>query len=168
MKHINAMKFIIPRITTAAVALLAATLLAPEAKSADLELKGYGYYDLGASESYFPGGTGQGGRYRNLGDGYYRSAEIEVDAVRNYSYNRSGRMSFELWAMPYYGATSGSVLMTNNLKRLNSRSVHRGVFSFGSAVSLDEPGYAELNLWEYVQKRWRFRDAISFTEEDWF
>lgn len=168
MKHINAMKSIFPRFTTAAVALLAATLSIPEAQSADLALRGYGYYDLGPTESYFPGGTRQGGRYRNLGEDYYRSAEIEVDAVRNYSFNRSGKISFELWAMPYYGATSGTILMTNNLQRLKSRRIHRGVFAYGSAVSLDEPGYAELNLWEYTRRNWNFRDAIRFTEEDWF
>lgn len=149
----------------AALALVAA---APQANSADLGLQGYGSYDLGTSESYFTNGTRQGGRYRNLGADYYRSAEIEVDAVRNFSKFRSSNMSFELWAMPYYGATSGTVLMTNGLKPLNGRRAFNGVYSAGSALSLDESGFAELSLWEYTRRGWAFRDALSFTDEDWF
>jgi hypothetical protein len=109
------MKFSITTLTVAA-AVFALFGTTPEATSADLALKGYGTYDLGTSESYFPSGTRQGGRYRNLGADYYRSAEIEVDAVRNYSRSRSGNMSFELWVMPYYGADSGLVIMTNALR----------------------------------------------------
>lgn len=155
-------------ITSLAIAAFALTATSPQAKSADLALRGYGSYDLGTSESYFPDGTRQGGRYRNLGEDYYRSAEIEIDAVRNFSRFRSNNMSFELWVMPYYGADSGSVIMTNGLKPLNGRRVYNGVYAAGSAVSLDEPGFAELSLWEYTRRGWAFRDALSFTDEDWF
>ncbi len=162
-----AMKISITSLAFAAAisALLGTT---PEARSADLALRGYGSYDLGTSEAYFSKGPRQGGRYRNLGADYYRSAEIEIDAVRNFSRSRSGSMSFELWVMPFYGADSGLVIMTNALKPLNGRRAFNGVYASGSALSLDEPGFAELSLWEYTRRGWAFRDALSFTEEDWF
>jgi hypothetical protein len=161
------MKFNISQLTIAVTALLSAVATVPEAKSADLALEGYGSYNLGNFDRYYPRGTRQSGRYRNLGADYYRSAEIEVDAVENYSNYRSGSMSFELWAMPYYGATSGSILMTNSLRYLKAGRYYSGVYCRGMAVSLDEEAFPELNLWEYTNHGWMFRDALTFPDEEW-
>ncbi len=161
------MKLNISQLTIAATAALAAVSAVPEAKSADLTLDGYGSYNLGNFDRYYPGGTRQSGRYRNLGADYYRTAEIEIDAVQNHSDYRSGSMSFELWAMPYYGATSGAILMTKSLRYLKAGRYFDGVYCSGMAISLDEEAFPELNLWEYTRSGWMFRDALTFADEEW-
>lgn len=162
------MKTSIAQFTIAAAVVFAFASTAPEAKCADVAFQGFGSYDVRSSERFFSRPPRQGGRFRSLGADFYRRAEIEVDAVRNFSRGRSGNMSFELWAMPFFGASRGSVLMTNGLRPLNGRRSFRGVFATGFAVSLNQPGFAELSLWEFNRRRWRFRDALSFTNRDWF
>lgn len=133
------------------------------AKAADVTLEGSGYYELGNRTSYYRYGTAQSGRYANLGAGYYRTGEIGIDEVANNSYSRSGSLSFELWALPYYGATSGTVLMTQQLSPLSGGYSYDYVASFGRPLSLNRYRYPELNLYEYTRYGWKWRDALSFS-----
>ena len=157
------MKSIANKIIAAAIALIALVGVAPEAKATLLALDGYGGYTLGGSKSYSSGGAYQGGRYSNLGAGYYRSGNIRVSQITNYSSNRSGSMSFELWAMPYYGATTGSVLMTTGLNPLYGYNYYSNVSKNGSAKFINKYRYPELNLFEYTSSGWRWRDELTFS-----
>lgn len=135
----------------------------PNAQATDVTLDSAGFYDLSDSDQYFPlSGPRQSGRYNRLGDDYYRSAEIGVDFITNHSYKRSGSLSFEFWGMPFYGATSGIVLMTRGVSPLYARDFYSDVVRGGQAISLDERRFPELSLWEYTLNGWRFRDALSF------
>lgn len=136
------------------------------ASAADLALRGYGSVSESNYESYRYGAS-QTGRYSNLGEGYYRRTTIRVDRIRNYSRGRSGSTSFELWAMPYYGATSGTVLMTTSTGRIYGRSSKWYVKRTGNKVALDDYAFPELNLWEYTRNGWRFRDNITFSSDRW-
>ncbi len=159
------MKFIIPRLTAAAVAILTTAIIIPEAHATKLRLSGSGYYDLASRESYFRGGRPQSGRYDNLGEGYYRNAEIGMERVVNRWNSRSGSMSFELWAMPFYGATSGPVLMTYGLDPLKGGFHYSNVVAFGKAVSLNKRRYPEFELYEYTKKGWVWRDLLKFSSK---
>ena len=157
------MKSLIKSISLATVVAGSLFLSAPTAEAARVSLDGYGTYRLSNFERYFPRGVAQGGRYRNLGADYYRNSRIRVDAITNRSGFRSGPLSFELWAMPFFGANSGTVLMTSNAGRLGGFHLQSPVNRYGRAVSLNRRGFPELNLWEYTYRKWRFRDAISFS-----
>lgn len=133
------------------------------ARAADVTLDGSGYYELGSRASYYRYGTAQSGRYSNLGAGYYNSSEIGMDEVANHSSARTGSLSFELWALPYYRATRGTVLMTQQLGPLWGGYSYLDVSSFGRALSLNRYLYPELNLYEYTRLGWRWRDALSFS-----
>jgi hypothetical protein len=137
------------------------------AKGADLEMRGYGSVSESPYESYSSRGAAQSGRYRNLGSGYYRRTTIGVDAIQNYSSFRSGSISFELWAMPYYGATSGTVLMTTNAGDVSRFSTKRNVYRTGNKLSYDGYAFPELNIWEYTRSGWGFRDNITFSLNRW-
>lgn len=137
------------------------------AKAADLEMRGYGSVSESTYETYSAYGAAQGGRYRNLGAGYYRRTTIGVDGIRNYSSNRSGSISFELWAMPYYGATSGTVLMTTNAGDVYGYSTKWNVYRTGNKLAFDGYAFPELNIWEYTSRGWRFRDYIAFSRSRW-
>jgi hypothetical protein len=146
----------------AAIALFTAAAL-PEAKATDVTLDGYGFYSLAHRLAFHPEpGLWQSGRKPYLGGGYYRKAEIGMDFITNRSTRRSGELSFELWAMPYYGATSGVVLMTKGLDSLGGGRSYRDRSPDGFAVLLDRRRFPELNLWEFTRKGWKFRDALSF------
>ncbi len=136
------------------------------ASAADVTLEGSGYYELGSRVGYYRYGTAQSGRYSNFGRGYYTPAEIGMDEVSNNSSSRSGSLSFELWALPYYGATSGSVLMTQQLSSLWGGYSFLDAAGFGRARSLNRYRYPELNLFEYTRSGWRWRDALSFSYRD--
>jgi len=159
------MKSIIPRLTTAIIALFTAVVSIPEAQATKLTLGGSGYYNLGARETYYSGGRPQSGRYKNLGAGYYHSAEIGMQQITNRSGNRSGSMSFELWAMPYYDATSGPVLMTYGLDPLKAGFHYSAVTAYGKAVSLNKRRYPEFELYEYTSKGWKWRDLLQFSSK---
>lgn len=151
----------------AAVMACAGMFQIPTARAADVTLDGTGYYELGSYAGYYRRGTAQSGRYRNLGAGYYTTGEIGMDEITNNSRSRSGSLSFEVWALPYYGATSGSVLMTRQLGRLRGGYGYFDQASFGRAVSLDRYRYPELNLFEYTRYGWGWRDALSFSYPTW-
>ncbi len=161
------MKKIIHRITLAAALAFAGFLAIPDANATDLTLDGYGYYSLGSRVSYRSSGASQSGRYRNLGADYYHNAEIGMDAITSRSSNRSGDMSFELWAMRYYDSTSGIVLMTRGVGYLRGYYSYRNIYRSGQAVSLDSYRYPETNLWEFTVNGWKFRDALKFPYTEW-
>lgn len=152
----------IASIVAAAVMGYAGMFQSSTAVAADVTLEGFGYYELGNRTSYYRYGTAQRGRYSNLGAGYYRTSEIGMDEVANHSNSRSGSLSFELWALPYYGATSGTVLMTQQLSPLWGGYSHIDIASYGRALSLNRYRYPELNLYEFTRYGWQWRDALSF------
>ncbi len=133
------------------------------ARAADVTLEGTGYYELGSRASYYRYGTSQSGRYRNLGGGYYHSGEIGMDEVANNDGFRSGSLSFELWALPYYGANSGSVVLTRQIGSLYGGYSFFDQVSYGRTLSLNRYLYPELNLYEYTRYGWSWRDALSFS-----
>lgn len=161
MRKTTKMKTIASRVV-AAVMGSAGIFQSSTAQAADVRLEGYGYYELGSYANYYRYGTAQSGRYSNLGAGYYRTAEIGMDEVANNSISRSGSLSFELWALSYYGATSGTVLMTQQLNPLWGGYSYFDVASFGRSLSLNRYRYPELNLYEYTRYGWMWRDALSF------
>ncbi len=137
------------------------------AKAADLALQGFGSVNESSFEGYAGFGAAQNGRYRNLGAGYYRRTTIGVDSVRNFSNYNSGSISFELWAMPFYGATSGTVLMTTNAGTVSWLSTKWNVYRTGNKMSYDGFAFPELNIWEFTRRGWGFRDNITFSRNRW-
>lgn len=160
------MKSFITRLSTSALAMVALITPVSETQAADVRLDGYGSYSLNKKVRYYgKGGPTQSGRYRKLGSDYYKTAVIRMDFVTNRSYSRSGDLSFELWAMPYYGATSGIILMTELLSPQAGDSSRRNVAKKGKAISLDARRYPEFNLFEYTRKGWKSRDYLSFSRK---
>jgi hypothetical protein len=154
-------------IFSAALSLITLANSIPAAQAADVTLDGYGYYKLSYYDAYLRKGAKQGGRYRNLGADYYRKAEISMDFASNRSNTRSGDLSFELWALPFYGATSGTILMTHGLKYLKPNQYIRGLRKAGSAISLAEYQFPDFSIWEYTTEGWVFRDSLTFSKKDW-
>jgi hypothetical protein len=160
------MNSMLRKLTVAATALCTFTAAIPETQAAEVRLEGYGYYLRSRTERYYGGGgKKQSGRVKYLQSDYYRHTEIGVDFLTNYSPYKSGSLSFEFWAMPYYGATKGIILMTLGTSPLSADSAKKNFHADGYAVSLDAYRYPELNLWEYTRKGWKFRDALSFTKK---
>lgn len=151
---------------TLAAAVFSIVTAVPAAQAANITLDGYGFYKLAYGDSYLRGGAKQTGRYRNLGADYYRKAEIGMDYASNRSRTRSGDLSFELWALPYYGATSGPILMTSGLRSLGGGQFYRNLRSRGSAISLDEFRFPDLSIWEFTSAGWIFRDSLTFSRKD--
>jgi hypothetical protein len=157
------MKSIIQKITTCTVALSAGTFTLPEAKAADLRLEGYGYFEVANYVRYYAKPPSQGGRFNKFrGGDYYHRAEIGMDFLSNRSNSRSGELSFEFWAMPFFGATKGIILMTEGLSPIRANRNYRNLTGEGYAISLDERRFPELNLWEFTRRGWKFRDALTF------
>ena len=161
------MKTTIKRLTTGAVALSAVLLSALDTRAADVRLEGYGDYVINDSEAFFPRPPKQSGRYRDLGRDYYHKAEIRMDYVSNLSRSGSGSLSFELWAMPYYDATSGIVLLTRAINPIRGGRSVDGASGSGYAVSLGKKRFPELSLWEYTRKGWINRDHLTFDYKDY-
>ncbi|MEX1114440.1 MAG: hypothetical protein WEB53_04275 [Akkermansiaceae bacterium] len=160
------MKSIITQLSTCALAMVALITTASETQAADVRLDGYGSYSLSKTVKYYgSGGPSQSGRYRKLGSDYYKSATIRMDFLTNRSTSKSGDLSFELWAMPYYGATSGIILMTEALSPQAGDSSRSNVAKEGKAISLDARRFPEFNLFEYTRKGWKSRDYLSFSRK---
>ena len=159
------MKSILHNITAVATALVAVASSIPEAQAANIRLKGSGYYELGDYDTFSRYGKKQSGRYESLGGGYYHDTEYGMDSISNTSGYRSGSLSYEFWAMPYYGATSGVVLMTRGLSPLSGDRRYLDLYRFGGGVSLDRYRYPEQNIWEYTNRGWKFRDSLAFTRK---
>lgn len=162
------MKSMIPKLTAALALACTFTTSIPDAKASDITLDGYGYYKTSLSERYYGhDGKKQTGRKLYLGSGYYRSTSIGMDYLTNRSGNKSGSLSFEFWAMPYYGATSGIVLMTIGTSPLSAGQSKKHFNVKGNSVLLESKRYPELNIWEYTKKGWLFRDALDFTRKSY-
>ena len=153
-------------LVTAAAAIIAVGSSIPEAQATKVRFKGSADYDLGSRVTYYEGGRPQSGRYTNLGADYYHTAVIAVDRIVNRGTVRSGSLSFEFWAMPFYGATSGVVLMTSGLDPLKAGFHYTDVISQGKAISLDRRRFPELELFEYTSNGWRSRDFYTFSNKD--
>jgi hypothetical protein len=150
------------RFLTAAAAVIAISAPVPVAKAADIALDGPAYFSVAKKARYYSGGAWQGGRYLNLGRGYYRRADLGIGAVDNYSPYESGDLSFEFWAMPFYGATKGVILMTTDIGWLEGDQSFVDLEMTGSARFLNRKRFPEMNLWEYTYYGWEFRDAFAF------
>lgn len=163
------MKSILCKLTVAAVAIAGMTSFAPKAEAAKLLLDGYGYYKVANKVKYYPQfkAPKQSGRYINLGADYYHKTSYGMDYLTNQSRAKSGDLSFEFWAMPYYGATKGVVLMTHGLKPIKARKTFSKVSAKGWAVDLDRRRFPELSIWEYTRQGWKFRDALTFDYKTW-
>jgi hypothetical protein len=159
------MKSIIHQLTAVASVLFAVAVSAPESQATNVRLKGSGYYDLGSYHVFLRGGKEQSGRYRNLGRDYYHKIEYGMDYITNRSDYKSGSLSYEFWAMPYYGATSGIVLMTRGLSPLWGGERYVDLYRNGWGISLDRYRYPEQNLWEYTGSGWKFRDSLAFSRK---
>ncbi len=159
------MKSIIHKITAVAAVLVAVASSIPQSQAANIRLRGSGYFELGNYDTFSRYGKEQSGRYDNLGRDYYHKTEYGMDYVTNASGFRSGSLSYEFWAMPYYGAESGIVLMTRGLSRLAGNESYVDLYKYGWGVSLDRYRYPEQNIWEYTSSGWRFRDSLSFTRK---
>ncbi len=158
------MKSFVNRLCTGVVTIAALLTSTSQSQAADVTLDGFGSYSLSRNASYIGrGGPAQSGRYRNLGSDYYKSAVIRMDFITNRSFTRSGSLSFELWAMPYYGATSGIILMTRGIGQISGNRSLRKVSARGSAISLDERRFPEFNLFEYTWNGWESSDYLSFS-----
>jgi hypothetical protein len=160
------MKTIHRNITAALAAMLAFTGITGESRAANVTLDGDASYTLGRYVSYSPNGRMQSGRYGNFGADNYHHATIGIQVLTNRSGTKSGRMSFELWAMPFYGATSGVVLMTKGLGALEAGRYRSPVRPDGYAIFLNRNRFPELNLWELTSSGWRHRDHVTFTRKD--
>ncbi len=160
------MKAITRNITAAIAAIFTLVATTPDSQATKVTLDGSGYYDLGREVKFYGGGVKQTGRYRNLGGDYYHKATISMQWITNRSRYVSGDLSFELWAMPFYGATKGIVLMTRSANPIKGGSYYFEKKWRGYAVFLDEYRYPELNLWEYTRKGWKWKDALSFRQNN--
>ena len=147
------------------VALLAVAALIPNAQASKLTLDGTGSYKLGTREAFYPGGAPQSGRYANLGADYYHTTTIGMSEITNHSANRSGSMSFELWGMPYYGATTGIILMTKGLDPLKGGFHFSNVSVTGKAISLNRRRFPELDLFEFTTNGWKWKDVLTFSNK---
>ncbi len=154
------------KLFTAAAVIFAAVTTSPEARATAVTLDGSAHYTIRNTEVYYGGGVAQSGRYQNLGSGYYHNTTYGIEFLTNSSTHRSGSLSFDFWGMPYYGATSGLILMTRGLDRLAAMSSVTTLSRSGLAVSLNARRFPELDLWEYTINGWRFRDAFRFTQKD--
>lgn len=162
------MKSLLQKLTAGTALACAFAFAIPEASATDITLDGYGYYSRSNSMRYFgKNGKKQSGRYNYLGADYYRSTRIGMDFLTNRSQNKSGSLSFEFWAMPYYGATTGIVLMTVGTNPMPGGRSKRNFSVQKFGVSLETKRYPELSIWEYTRDGWDFRDALSFSRKSW-
>ena len=159
------MKSIIQQSIAVAAVMFTVAGSVPESQAANMRLNGSGYYWLSDWEVFSNGGKEQSGRYKNLGRDYYHKVEYGIDYVANNSYSSSGSLSYEFWAMPYYGATSGIVLMTRKLGAFSSRESKEDVWKNGYAISLNRNRFPEQSLWELTRSGWKFRDVLTFSRK---
>lgn len=162
------MRSLVQKFTTAAIILTAAATTLAESQAAKIRLDGFGYYaNRGKVNFYNNGGPKQGGRYSKLGSDYYHKISYTMDFVTNHSGKKSGSLSYEFWAMPYYQASKGIVVMTRGLEPMKGYQSIDDLKRTGLAVDLDSKRFPEINIWEYTRDGWMFRDALSFTYKDW-
>lgn len=161
------MRSLVKKLTTSAVALCAIAVSVPEIQAAKVTLDGYGYYALRKKVTYYQSPPAQSGRYKSLGSDYYHKLSYQMDFITNRSNSGSGSLSYEFWAMPYLGATSGIIIMTRKLKPFEPHASFKNIEKEGLGIYIDRRRFPEMNLWEYTRKGWKFRDALSFTRSTW-
>jgi hypothetical protein len=161
------MKKLMHKLSAVVMSLVSAAASIQSAEATNVTLDGSGYYSNSTYAPYYQYGTAQSGRYTNLGADYYHSSEIGIDQLTNRSSYRSGTMSFEFWAMPYYGATSGIILMTKSVSSLWGGYSYYDLSRSGKAISLNRYRYPELDLFEYTNYGWKWRDALSFSRKSY-
>jgi hypothetical protein len=165
-KNTTNMKSLIQSLTAATVAIVSVVASTPTAKATNLTLDGSGFYELGDTVTYFGGkGPKQSGSYKRLGRDYYHRVTIGMDVIENRSNFRSGSLSFEFWGMDFFGATDGDILMTRGLNSLKGGRFYDGFDTTGWAVSLDDFRFPEISLWEFTRNGYKFRDALSFSND---
>lgn len=157
------MKSLVSKFIAAAIALVSISASTTTAHATP-QIDGFCGFLLGVSKTYKPYGAAQTGRYMNLGSGYYRSGSIlGCEKIFNNGFYKTGTMSLELWAMPYYGANSGKVSMTlgtPSLAPLKSRTFYT---ANGNAKSFNSYSFGSVHLFEYTSSGWKFRDEQSKT-----
>ena len=162
------MRSLVQKSTAAAILLAAAATTVSESQAAKIRLDGYGSYANRKKVNFYNnGGPKQSGRYSKLGSDYYHKISYQMDFVTNHSGGKSGSLSYEFWAMPYYQASKGIVVMTRGLQSMSGYQSVDDLKRTGLAVELDRRRFPEINIWEYTRKGWRFRDALSFVYKDW-
>ncbi len=161
------MKSLISKLVTPAIALFIAAAMIQKSHATKVTLDGYGSYLMGSKVTYYRSAPKQSGRYNSLGKDYYHSISYTMDFITNRSNSKSGSLSYEFWAMPFYGADSGIILMTRNLKPMAGGLSVKYLTKTGLGVFLDTQRFPEMNLWEFTSKGWKFRDALSFPRKIW-
>ena len=151
------MKSLASKFIAAAISLVTLSVSTNTAQAA-AQIDGFCGFLLATGKTYKSHGAAQTGRYMNLGSGYYRSGSIlGCEKIFNNGFFKTGAMSLELWAMPYYGATSGKVSMslgTPSLAPLKSRTVYT---TNGNAKSFNSYSFGSVQLFEYTSTGWKFR-----------
>lgn len=159
------MKSLVLKFTTTAAAVLAFAAVSPFVNAAKVTLDGFGSYTLFKKVTYYNKPPVQSGRYNSLGSDYYHNISYSMDFITNRSNGRSGTLSFEYWAMQYYGSDTGIVLMTRSINPMAGGQSIKDLYRTGNAVYLDRKRFPELNLWEYTSNGWKYRDSLSFTNK---
>lgn len=159
----------ITHLLAAAVALAGVFAVAPEAKASKITLDGEFHYKLASKIKFYSKQTAprQSGRYRNLKKGYYHDVAYGCDFITNNSGNRSGDLSFELWAMPYYGANAGPIIRTTGKDPLKGGKSYTTYTSHGQGISIGKSAFPDINVWEFTRDGWIFRDAYTFKRSNY-
>ena len=132
--------------------------------AATLDISGTSRYYQSGYSYYYPGGAWQSGRASNLGGGTYREGNIRVSRIDNLtSGGRSGTLSLEFWAMPYYGAQSGYIKMTRRMNPLYGGYYYYSIYRSGWMRMANQWRWPEFNLYEYTTSGWRWRDDVLFS-----
>lgn len=130
-------------------------LSAPLAIAAKFKLDG-GFVTLGEDKVIRL--TQASGRYPNLGRNYYRTATIGCTAVRNTSATgRSGQLSLEYWALPFFTSKTGTPLMSALLPPINGGKRLNNVSKVGPAAYYNADGYVQMRLYEFSAGKWVLR-----------
>ena len=143
------------------LASLIITLEAPSAKAAKLKIDG-GFVTLGTDRVIRL--SQESGRYPNLGRNYYRTATIGCTSIRNTSTKGSSKqLSLEYWALPFYGAETGTPLMSVLLPAIKSGKKVSNVKKQGMAAYYNAEGYIQLRLYENSGGTWLLRASRSMS-----
>ncbi len=156
------MKSILRKLSTAVAASIALVTSLQQSEAAKVTIDGSGYYELSTILKFYPTGYGQTGRRPYLGGGDYHAAKIGARWLSNNSEVKSGTLSFELWAMPFYGATDGIVLMTSAVPGISALKYYSNFRRSGHAAFINRNRVPELNLYEYTRSGWQWRDNLTF------
>ena len=166
--HIPTAMKLLPPDSSALIAVMMISLgTGPAARSSNVTIDGSGFTDLNSSVRYFGGEVKQSGRFTSLGINHYRKAEFGVKWISNRSPHRTGNLGIELWAMPYYGADQGVVLMSRAVEPLAGAAYYFREEWKGFAILLRQKRFPEINLWEHTRKGWKWPDKLSLKQARW-